>query len=104
MTAAWGGRPRPTVPTVRATALSDAGEVVGHLQDGIPVFVDLRRMAEPTEGRFLDFVSGAAYALAGAVERLAPQGYLVTPRGLEFPVEFRAFLRDRHLAERRDIA
>lgn len=93
-------RARATVPVIAPLTYDDFRHPVDRLRDGIPMLVDLDRGGEHLEHRFLDFATGAIYALSARIERIAPHAYLLMPAGVNLPAEDIHHLRERHLAQR----
>ncbi|MCL2177149.1 MAG: cell division protein SepF [Firmicutes bacterium] len=60
----------------------DVAIIIDHLKNNQVVFVRLNEVVHvPEVQRILDFISGAAYALGGSVERADVNFYIVTPSG-----------------------
>ena len=57
--------------------------VIDYLRNGEPVFIRLFDLPSYQDAqRFLDFISGATYALGGAAKKVADNIYLITPEGV----------------------
>lgn len=53
------------------------------LMDGTPLIVSFTKVDEKNTQRFLDFLSGAIYALQGRVLQLGQRDFLFSPDGVE---------------------
>lgn len=71
-------------PTVKPHAVSpssfnDAQSIGDRFKSGQPVIVNLQGVDRDVRRRIVDFASGLCYALAGRMDRVADQVYLLTP-------------------------
>jgi len=71
-------------PTVKPHAVSpssfnDAQSIGDRFKSGQPVIVNLQAVDRDVRRRIVDFASGLCYALAGKMDRVADQVYLLTP-------------------------
>lgn len=114
-----GGMPVPTVrrrvavqasPKVHVVAperFADAQEIADHFKGNQPVIVNLQGLTTAGEGgevpdralarRMIDFCSGVTYALAGSMDRVADQVFLLTPSNVEVSAEEKRRLKDQGL-------
>lgn len=53
------------------------------LMDGTPLIISFSKVDEKNTQRFLDFLSGAIYALKGRVLQLGQRDFLFSPDGVE---------------------
>lgn len=72
---------------VSPTSFNDAQEIGDRFKTGQPVIVNLQAVDRDLRRRLVDFASGLCYAIAGKMERVADQVYLLTPADIEVPVE-----------------
>ena len=77
----------------------DAKEVADRFLIGQPVAVNLNGVGHETARRIIDFASGLCYGNGGQLERVNPQVYLLTPTGMEVPVEEKLRIRDEDLGD-----
>lgn len=76
-------------------SFNDAQQVGDWFRKRQPVILNLQGLDRDLARRLLDFASGVAYGLAGRVEKVAAQVYLLTPADVEIPADERDRLRDR---------
>ena len=72
---------------VSPTSFNDAQEIGDRFKTGQPVIVNLQAVDRDLRRRLVDFASGLCYAIAGKMERVADQVYLLTPADIEVPPE-----------------
>ena len=72
---------------VSPTSFNDAQEIGDRFKMGQPVIVNLQAVDRDLRRRLVDFASGLCYAIAGKMERVADQVYLLTPADVEVPPE-----------------
>jgi cell division inhibitor SepF len=102
--------PRPsvvrTMPTASTAArvhvtepggFNDAQEVGDRLKANQPVILNLQGLDRDLQRRLIDFSSGLAYALGGAMSRVADQVFLLTPSNVEVSQEEKERLQARGL-------
>lgn len=88
--------PAATKPhVVIPESFNDAQQVGDWFRKRQPVILNLQALDRDLARRLLDFASGVAYGLAGRVEKVASQVYLLTPADVEVPADERDRLRDR---------
>jgi cell division inhibitor SepF len=81
--------------TVTPHSFNEAQEVADKFKDGQPVIMNLQTLDRDLSRRLIDFASGLCYGLAGQMEKVAHQVYLLTPSNVEVSAE-----EKRRLAER----
>lgn len=69
--------------TVHPTAYRDAQVIAVSFRDGIPVIMNLSRMADDEAKRLIDFASGLTMGLNGRIERVTSKVFLLTPEHIE---------------------
>jgi cell division inhibitor SepF len=90
------------VPTTRVYVMepkgfNDAQEVGDRLKAGQPVILNLQGVDRDLQRRLIDFSSGLAYALSGAMSKAADQVFLLTPSNVEVSEEEKERLQARGL-------
>jgi cell division inhibitor SepF len=97
---------RPLVPSrtarprvVTPSRFSDAQEIGDLVKQSNPVIVNLQVSDRDLSRRMIDFCSGLTYALAGTMEKVADQVFLLTPSNVEVSAEERQRLQERGLIE-----
>lgn len=90
---------KPQVHVVAPARFADAQEIGDKLRESQPVIVNLQLAERDLARRMIDFCSGVAYALAGSMEKVAENVFLLTPSNVEVPAEERARLSERGLAD-----
>ena len=102
-------KPRPSVvrtigPTTAArvhviepSGFGDAPEVGDRLKANQPVILNLQGLPRELQRRLIDFSSGLAYAVAGNMQRVANQVFLLTPSNVEVSQEEKDRLQARGL-------
>jgi cell division inhibitor SepF len=100
-------RPRPQVVrpitvtpnakpyVVVPTSFDQAQEVADSFKRSQPVIVNLQAADRDLARRLIDFASGLCYGLAGHMEKVANQVYLLTPTNVEVSAEERRRLHER---------
>ncbi len=84
-----------TVHVVAPVRFSDAKEVADRFMGNQPVIVNLQLADRELRRRMLDFCSGVAYSLQGAMEKVADQVFLLTPSNVVVPAEERRRLQEK---------
>ena len=69
--------------TVHPTQYRDAQTIAESFRDGIPVIMNLSRMAEGEAKRLIDFASGLTMGLNGRIERVTSKVFLLSPEHIE---------------------
>ncbi len=80
---------------VEPTRFSDAQLIGDRFRNGQPVVVNLQANERDLARRMIDFCSGVTYALAGAMEKIDDQVFLLTPSNVEVSSEERRRLQER---------
>ena len=81
------GPASPMPHAVTPTSFNDAQEIGDRFKTGQPVIVNLQGVDRDLRRRLVDFASGLCYAIAGKMERVADQVYLLTPADVEVSPE-----------------
>ena len=84
-------KPNVVVPT----SFDQAQEVADTFKRNQPVIVNLQAADRDLARRLIDFASGLCYGLAGQMEKVANQVYLLTPSNVEVSAEERRRLHER---------
>jgi len=104
-----GANPRPSVVrtigpataarvhVVEPQGFNDAQEVGDRLKANQPVILNLQGLPRELQRRLIDFSSGLAYAVAGSMQRVADQVFLLTPSNVEVSQEEKDRLQARGL-------
>ncbi len=95
-------------PTVRAIPLQrtkpriltpqsfgDAKILADEFKRQVPVIMNLRSVDRDLARRLIDFSSGVCYSLTGSMEKLAPQVFLLLPKGVEVSDDERRRIEER---------
>ena len=85
------------VHVVAPARFSDAQEIGDRFKNGQPVIVNLQSNDPALSRRMIDFCSGVTYALAGSMDKVADQVFLVTPTNVEVSAEEKRRLQERGL-------
>jgi cell division inhibitor SepF len=92
--------PDPATAKVHIVAperFADAQEIANRFMDNQPVIVNMQSAERDLQRRMIDFCSGVTYALAGGMERVADEVFLLTPSNVKVSDEERQRLADRGL-------
>ena len=84
-------KPRLHIPS----SFDDASRIADDFRAGSPVVMNLTQVDKPVARRLVDFASGVCYVLAGGMERVAPNVYLLTPSGVDVSGEDRRRMQER---------
>lgn len=87
----------PRVHVVAPAGFNDAQEIGDKLKADQPVIVNLQGVDRDLSRRLIDFASGVTYGLAGQMERVADQVFLLTPSNVEVSAEEKRRLQERGL-------
>lgn len=71
------------IVTVHPTTYNEARVIGESFRDGVPVIVNLTNMSEADARRMVDFSAGLVFGLHGAIERVTPRVFLLTPATVE---------------------
>jgi cell division inhibitor SepF len=82
---------------VSPASFNEAQEVADKYKGNVPVIINLQNVDRDLSRRLIDFASGLCYGLAGAMEKVAHQVYLLTPSNVEVSAEERRRLQERGL-------
>lgn len=74
-------RPKAQFVLVKPGSRNELMQIADHLMKRKTVILNLEQVAKDTR-RFVDFLSGVAYALSGQVKKVALNTYLIIPGGL----------------------
>ena len=85
------------VHVVEPQGFNDAQEVGDRLKANQPVILNLQGLPRELQRRLIDFSSGLAYAVAGSMQRVADQVFLLTPSNVEVSQEEKDRLQARGL-------
>ena len=85
------------VHVVEPQGFNDAQEVGDRLKANQPVILNLQGLSRELQRRLIDFSSGLAYAVAGSMQRVADQVFLLTPTNVEVSQEEKERLQARGL-------
>jgi cell division inhibitor SepF len=85
------------VHVVEPEGFNDAQEVGDRLKANQPVILNLQGIPRELQRRLIDFSSGLAYAVAGSMQRVADQVFLLTPSNVEVSQEEKDRLQARGL-------
>ena len=85
------------VHVVEPQGFNDAQEVGDRLKANQPVILNLQGLPRELQRRLIDFSSGLAYAVAGNMQRVANEVFLLTPSNVEVSQEEKERLQARGL-------
>ena len=85
------------VHVVEPHGFNDAQEIGDRLKANQPVILNLQGLPRELQRRLIDFSSGLAYAVAGNMQRVANQVFLLTPSNVEVSQEEKDRLQARGL-------
>lgn len=71
------------IATVHPSTYNEARVIGEAFRDGVPVIVNLTHMGEADARRMVDFSAGLVFGLNGAIERVTPRVFLLTPATVE---------------------
>lgn len=71
------------IVTVHPSTYNEARVIGESFRDGVPVIVNLTGMSESDARRMVDFSAGLVFGLHGAIERVTPRVFLLTPASVE---------------------
>ncbi len=77
------------VSVVQVRVFEDVEAVGSRFRHRHPVLFDVSACTQEVARRTVDFVSGLTYASEGALRRVAPRVFLLTPAGVDVPLEER---------------
>lgn len=85
------------VHVVSPGRFSDAQEIGDRFKGGQPVIINLQGGDRELSRRMIDFCSGVTYALAGSMDKVADQVFLLTPSNVEVSAEEKRRLKEKGL-------
>ena len=85
------------VHVVEPHGFNDAQEIGDRLKANQPVIMNLQGVPRELQRRLIDFSSGLAYGVGGAMSRVADQVFLLTPTNVEVSQEEKERLQARGL-------
>jgi cell division inhibitor SepF len=85
------------VHVIAPAKFADAQEIGDRFKNGQPVIVNLQANDRELARRMIDFCSGVTYALAGSMDKVADQVFLLTPTNVEVSAEEKRRLQERGL-------
>ena len=71
----------------------EAQEVCDHLKNKLPVVMNLEGIDNAQ--RFIDFISGAIFALDGSIQKVSDSIFVMTPNNIDIAGNFREELRTK---------
>ena len=71
------------IVTVHPSTYNEARVIGESFRDGVPVIVNLTNMSESDARRMVDFSAGLVFGLHGAIERVTPRVFLLTPASVD---------------------
>ena len=77
------------------TSFDQAQELGDHYKSGTPVILNLQGVERDLTRRMVDFASGLCYGLAGQMDRVAKDVFLLTPADVHVPDEEMRRLKGR---------
>ena len=75
-------KPKPEFILVKPSDKNELPGIADHLLNRKTVILNLELVTQDTR-RFIDFLSGVAYALQGQIKKVAAATFLIIPGGLE---------------------
>ena len=82
LTPAWE-RPGYRIPIVQPMSYNDARRIGEEFRNDSPVIMDLTGMGDADAKRIVDFAAGLVFGLRGAIERVTPKVFLLSPDGVD---------------------
>lgn len=71
------------IVTVHPSSYKDARLIGEALRDGTPVIMNLTDLNDDEARRLVDFAAGLVFGLHGAIEKVTPRVFLLSPSGVE---------------------
>ena len=71
------------IVTVHPSTYNEARIIGESFRDGVPVIINLTGMSESDARRMVDFSAGLVFGLHGAIERVTPRVFLLTPASVD---------------------
>lgn len=91
-------RPGYRIPSVLPTTYNDARRIGEEFRSDAPVIMDLTSMSDADAKRIVDFAAGLVFGLHGAIERLTPKVFLLSPDGVDVSGLARDQVSGTHIA------
>ena len=88
------------VHVVEPRGFNDAPEIGDRVRDNQAVILNLQEASRDLQRRLIDFSSGLAYAVGGAMSRVADAVFLITPSNVHLSEEEKDRLQARGLYRR----
>lgn len=82
------------VCVIKPTSMEETKEIVDTLREGCTVVLNLEGLDVETAQRIIDFVSGASYAVDGALRMVSSFIFILTPAGVEITGDIQDILGD----------
>lgn len=83
------------VVVLQPEAFEEAKDIADNLKSKKPVIVNLEKIEKEQARRMVDFVSGAAYALGGDIQKISNMIFLVTPYTVGILGDFKDELKNK---------
>jgi cell division inhibitor SepF len=77
------------VVVVEPSAFDDVQEITDHLKNRKPVIVNLEKVDNDLARRIVDFLSGAVYAVSGAMQKVGGGIFLFVPSNVDIDSEIK---------------
>ncbi len=71
------------IVTVHPSSYKDARLIGEALRDGTPVIMNLTDLNDDEARRLVDFAAGLVFGVYGAIEKVTPRVFLLSPNGVE---------------------
>lgn len=68
---------------VKPEHFDSASQIADHLLNGRTVVLNLENTNKETARRLIDFLSGVAYSIDGALKKIASNAYVITPNNVD---------------------
>ena len=85
------------VVIMQPESFDDAQEISEHLKNKKPIVVNLEDLEKECAQRIIDFLSGAAYALDGSIQKVANGIFLIAPYNVDIMGDFKDELRNKNV-------
>ena len=83
------------VVVINPEKYDDAQEICDHIKSKKPVVINLELMNGETAQRIIDFLSGAAYALDGDIQKVANNIFIIAPQNVDISGNFKEELKTK---------
>lgn len=88
---------QPKVHVVSPTSFAEAQEIGERFRSAQPVIINLTAVDRDLARRLVDFASGLAYGLNGAMKKVADKVFMLTPTDYEVSADEKRRLREKGL-------